>query len=259
MTSRRILFCALALLLFLSAPAHAELQAALKDDKPLQAGREAELNILLTDSSGAAVTPAMLQKVHTQKIHLLVVDETLTDYHHLHPAAHGALGLYTASFRPQASGNYTVWIDVTPVEGEQQYIPLQLKGARPCSGPCVNKKLSVISDAGVLKATLSFDSTPHQGLDAMGMLHVTDGEGHPVPMLEPVMGAFAHIVGFYEDLSGVVHTHPLGDEPQTAFDRGGPDLMFHLEPEKAGYIKLYVQLRYAGQDVFLPFGVNVAE
>lgn len=71
------------------------------------------------------------------------------------------------------------------------------------------------------------------------------------------MGAFAHIVGFYDDFQSVVHVHPMGEEPISSKQRGGPDLSFHIEPEKTGYLKLYVQLRRNEQDIFIPFGLTV--
>jgi hypothetical protein len=253
----RIAFVVVVLICALSASARAEIRATLKDPERLSPGRETELTIVLTDPSGAPVTPDMLQEVHTRKIHLLVIDETLSDYQHLHPESHGATGRYTASFRPHAPGNYTAWVDVTPKDGPHQYLPLRLEGGRPCNGPCVNRRLSLSSEAGGLKAYLSFDGPLKQGTPAMGMIHITNEEGRPVRTLEPVMGAFAHIVGFYEDLSGVVHTHPMGMEGEDLSSYGGPNLSFHLEPEKGGFIKFFVQLRQGGRDIFLPFGVGI--
>jgi hypothetical protein len=243
----RIVFAFVVLAFLFPSSARAELQAALKDPPYLHPGAEAEVSFALSNSSGASVTRDMLRTVHTQKIHLLIVDETLTDYQHVHPGVRLIPGLYSARFTPRTAGNYTVWIDVTPMNGPHQYIPLQLKGDRPCSGPCVNKRLSLNAGAGGLKAVLSFDGPLKAGQAVMGMVEVSRVQGGPV-QLDPVMGAMAHIVGFAEDLSGVVHTHPMDDSGE---------IMFHLEPEKPGFVKLFVQLRYAGQDIFLPFGVMV--
>lgn len=91
----------------------------------------------------------------------------------------------------------------------------------------------------------------------MGMVRVGDAEGKPITNLEPVMGAFAHIVGFYDDFATVAHIHPMGKEPASETDRGGPDLSFHLEPVRSGFVKLYVQVRRAGKDIFIPLGIMV--
>ena len=71
------------------------------------------------------------------------------------------------------------------------------------------------------------------------------------------MGAFAHIVAFYDDFATVAHVHPMGEEPKSEDQRGGPELSFHLEPEKAGFLKIYVQVKRGGKDIFIPMGVSI--
>jgi hypothetical protein len=72
------------------------------------------------------------------------------------------------------------------------------------------------------------------------------------------MGAYAHIVGIADDFETIAHVHPLGAEPTSPEQRGGPDFDFHVEPAKPGFLKLFAQVRVDGRDVFLPFGVTVA-
>jgi hypothetical protein len=90
----------------------------------------------------------------------------------------------------------------------------------------------------------------------MGAIRVDRG-GAPVRTLEPVMGAFAHIVAFGEDYQSVLHVHPMGDEPQNDRARGGPELPFHFEPANSGFSKIFAQVRINGRDIFAPFGVDV--
>jgi len=90
----------------------------------------------------------------------------------------------------------------------------------------------------------------------MGNVVVTKG-GQPFTGLEPVMGAFAHVVGFTEDYNSVLHVHPMGKEPTSDAERGGPKLEFHIEPEKTGFVKLFAQVRIDGKDIFAPFGITV--
>lgn len=222
----------------------------------LKAGEDNAITINLSDDSGA-LSADRLQEVHTQKVHFLVADESLTDYHHLHPVALPKPGSYSATFAPKNAGSYKLWADVTPVGGSQHFIPVMLKGAEPCASPCIEKKVASEGAAGGLKAVLSFEKPLKAGEADMGMVQITDESGNPVADLEPVMGAFAHIVGFYEDFATVAHVHPMGKEPAAGTDRGGPDLQFHLEPAKAGFLKLFVQVRRGGKDIFIPLGVTI--
>jgi hypothetical protein len=223
----------------------------------LKQGEDNAITIYLSDDSGTPLSADRLQEVHTQKVHFLVADESLSDYHHLHPVALPKPGSYSATFAPKNVDNYKLWADVTPVGGSQQFIPVTLKGAEPCASPCTEKKVAYEGAAGGLKAILSFEKPLKAGEADMGMVQITDESGKPVADLEPVMGAFAHIVGFYEDFATVAHVHPMGKEPAAESDRGGPDLVFHLEPAKSGFLKLFVQVKRGGKDIFIPLGVNI--
>ncbi|MDI1226747.1 MAG: hypothetical protein PSY14_03575 [bacterium] len=107
-----------------------------------------------------------------------------------------------------------------------------------------------------MKADLFFKSALKAGVAVMAMARITYDSGKPVTDLEPGMGALAHIVGFYDDFAAVVHIHPMGKEPTADTERSGSDLSFHLEPAKAGYLKLFVQVRRGGKDIFIPVGIE---
>ena len=82
-------------------------------------------------------------------------------------------------------------------------------------------------------------------------------DGKPVDFLEPVMGAFAHMVGFYEDYETIAHIHPMEKEPTENTERGGPILRFHIEPEQSGHLKLFAQVQINGKQVYAPFSISV--
>lgn len=233
------------------------LRASVVDAKALRVGKVNALVLKLTDDGGSPISLEQLKEVHTKKIHLLLADETLTDYQHMHPEQGSQPGTYVTTFVPENATSYKVWLDVTPVGGNQQFIPIVLQGKAPCAVPCVKKSLSSEGTSGGLAASISFKNKLKVGVAEMGTLTLKDNEGKPVTNLEPVMGAFAHIVGLYEDFETIAHIHPMGQEPKSDAERGGPELSFHLEPEKAGFLKLYAQVRRGDKDIFIPFGVNI--
>ncbi|MEO5722015.1 MAG: hypothetical protein ABIR71_11155 [Chthoniobacterales bacterium] len=71
------------------------------------AGKSAPLIIRLTAPDGQPVTLEGLIVAHTQKIHLLIVDETLTDYHHEHPTPTNKPGDTVSTSTRNSAGSTT--------------------------------------------------------------------------------------------------------------------------------------------------------
>ena len=223
--------------------------------EPLVAGKSAELNLHLWDGSGRLLTFADLAVAHEEKLHLLIVDETLSDYHHVHPVEEKP-GKFVTSFTPRAGGRYIAFADVTEASsGIQRYVRAEM----PSDGPGLAPDHVVKHDAIVDGYRFVLD-LPH-GLSASKgghvVVRVSNPDGKPTRSLEPIMGAFAHGVGFTQDLKTVLHVHPHGKEPKSNNARTGPELAFHINPDRAGFHRLYVQVRIEGRDRFAAFGLNV--
>lgn len=220
-------------------------------------GKETSFTLKLARND-MPVSLAALEERHTSKIHLLVVDQSLVDYHHLHPVAGADAGSYTFSFTPQTGHDYVVYVDIKLLGNGAQMIPVKLKGASPCAGDCIDRSASASASTGGITGKVVFESKGIKaGTPVNAEVMLTGADGKPLADLEPVMGAYAHIVGFYEGLTDVAHMHPMGAEPTKESDRGASPLKFMLHPDQAGYMKYFVQVRRGGKDVFLPFGINI--
>ena len=225
---------------------------------PFKAGAETTALIRLSDAKGKPVTFKQLELAHTKKIHLLIIDEGLTDYHHEHPVPSKNPGEYAFTFKPAKGGAYTVFADLLPTAtGKQEYARTEVAVAGSAAAVDQSAGRVATVDGYKFELTPEGNGTLRVGEATMAKVKVTKPDGQPANNLEPVMGAFAHGVGFPADRSGVVHVHPLGREPEKASERGGPDLSFHIVPEHAGYMKFYVQVQIDGRDRFAGFGFNV--
>jgi hypothetical protein len=218
-----------------------------------EAGETIRVVATLTQD-GKPLTEDNLKTVHTQKIHLLVIDPSLSDYQHLHPTPTATPGSYVFTFTPKFSGGYRAWADVTPLGDNEQFAMADLGEPKIVSQP---KTESLRAEVDGYRFVLSLDSAPKAGGMVMATILVIDPAGKNMTALEPVMGAFAHLAGFYDDYQTVLHAHPIGEEPKSDNDRGGPQLMFHLMPEKPGFVKLFAQFKINGKDIFVPFGITV--
>jgi len=227
--------------------------------KDFTAGPAQEAEIRLTDTDGKPVTPGQLELAHTKKLHLLIIDESLGDYQHAHPQATEKPGVYRFPFTPRFGGQYTIWADVVPTAtGKQEYAKTQIavKGTLGVKNQTVNTTNEVNGHKFVF--TVEDGQPLEAGKASLVKIKITGTDGQDFTALEPLMGAFAHMVGFTGALDSVTHVHPMGVEPTTDTERGGPELSFHVVPAKPGYLKLFVQTQVDGKDEFASFGFDVA-
>ncbi len=222
----------------------------------LSAKKEKEITFRLT-LNGVPLTPDGLATVHTRKVHALIIDPTFTDYQHLHPEPTDTPGEYTVPFTPKTDRSYTMWLDLTPTDAPHAYLKLNLPGVNQNKAK-IDRSATREATVGGYHFTLTFDdATITEDTPVMGHILVTDADGVPVDRLEPVMGAYAHVVGFYSDRNTIAHMHPMGAEPDSDDLRGGPTLDFHFEPSRKGFVKLFAQVKIDGKELFAPFGVEV--
>lgn len=197
-----------------------------------------------------------LKEVHTQKIHVLIIDPSLSDYHHVHPVIDSKKQDFVFSFTPKKTGAYQMWVDITPIKTNKQEFLVTDLGTSPLN-PLVKEKVVLNTKMSPYEFTLTLDSKPKAGQEVMATITVTKN-GKPFTKLEPVMGAFAHVVGFSGDHASILHIHPMGKEPTRESDRGGAELMFHIGLKKTGFVKLFAQFRINEQDVYVPFAIKVS-
>jgi hypothetical protein len=224
--------------------------------QPLMVGQKADVTLTIKKKDGTPVTPDGLEVAHTQKVHALIIDPSLTDYHHEHPQPTGKPGEYAFSFIPRKPGPYRIWADLVPKGGAQEYAVADL-AAQTQPEPITNRTESLKAVVDGLTYTLTFQQPLKAGDAILGTLTVADAKGAVFPSLEPVMGAYAHIVGFSEDFKTIAHIHPMGEEPTKPTDRGAGKLDFHLVPGQPGLLRLFTQVQIGGENKFAPFTLNI--
>jgi hypothetical protein len=222
----------------------------------LIAGKTVTLRFRLLRLHQMPITLNELKEVHTQKIHLLIIDPSLSDYHHIHPVEDNKTNTFVFNFTPKNNGSYRIWADITPLAtGEQEFVMTDI-GVSSKENIIIDKALSLSSIEGPYTFTLRLNSEPKAGQEIMATMTIKKN-GKPFTQLEPLMGSFAHVVGFSADYSSILHIHPMGKDPRHASDRGGSKLEFHIKLKKPGFVKLFAQLRIEGKDIYVPFGIIV--
>ncbi len=237
--------------------AQATISVAASTVQPRQAGEKSEVTLVLKKQNGSPVTLNDLKEAHTEKIHVLIIDPSLTDYHHEHPVPGANPGEYRFSFTPRTAGPYRLWADLVPADTEKQEYAIADLGGAFSGGEIPNRSPSLTTTIEGLTYSVTFEEPLKAGKAVMGKLTVRDGSGAVLSALEPIMGAYAHLVGFSEDRKTIAHIHPMGEEPKNSSDRGAGELQFHIQPETAGLVRLFAQVQIGGQSKFAPFTLNV--
>ena len=231
----------------------------------LQAGYQGWGTVTLRTASGKSIEPQDLLVAHTRKLHLLIVDPTLDDYQHVHPEPGRVAGEWTFSFTPRAGGTYRVFADFTPaatgrglyasadltVEDNRLHSTIPPRPRVPGTFPLAVEKEGFRFLLDAAKAPI------RAGQPADLKFSVTRSDGGAVPM-EPVMGAFAHLVAFDEARSGFAHLHPAEADLTKKPDAVRPELTFKITIPAAGRYVIWAQVNLGGREVFAPFWFEVA-
>jgi hypothetical protein len=233
--------------------------ASIRTVSSLVAGQEAAATLRLFRVNGSPLLPSDLIKAHTEKIHLFLLDTSLTDYHHVHPRPGRTPGEYEFQFTPQKSGNYHAWAEVSVYPyGFRQYAMTDIPGTGP--GEVLNDRESrTTCEQNGLRYELQLGPAALKaGIASRARLRVARLDGTPFAELEPLMEAYAHLVGFGENLKTILHIHPQMPPVTDANGRGGPELEFQVLPTESGYVRFFAQVKIGGATRMIPFGLNVA-
>jgi hypothetical protein len=210
--------------------------------------------------SGKSLKSEDLEVTHTKIVHVLLVDPQLMDYTHAHPEEIDVPGEYTFMITPKTDCTYRLWADVTPVKGQQEFVMADIPGKDGCGSLPIDKtdSASVTVDGFTVDLTVP-EGGLMVGVESTLELSIKNAAGEAVTTLEPLMGAYAHFVGFYDDYRTLAHMHPMGVEPKTDEDRGAAPLSFRFKPARGGFVKLFLQIRVDGKEVVFPLAVTVQE
>ncbi len=228
----------------------------------LRPGTEARVDMNLETSGGMSIAPHELAITHTEKMHVMVIDPSLEDYHHLHPEAEGLDGLYQFAFTPARSGSYRVFTEIVPHRSRRQAIALsELEVAgEPMAAEFARSTVSVVD--GVRFEIEGAPEVLKTGRDYRFELSVTSEHGAPMT-LETVMDAKGHMVAFDAEGRGFAHMHPV-DSVASARTAGlggagseSSELAFLFNVPNPGWYRLFAQIQVEGEAVFGRFDLKV--
>jgi hypothetical protein len=224
---------------------------------PPRVGETVVFTLTLRTASGKPIGPVDLLESHTRKLHVMAVDPTLTDYQHLHPEPGARPGEWVFELTPQRAGLYRIFCDFTPratARGLYSSAEFEVPGETvdlPDPAPSW-----VAEQSGYRFALQAAGGAVRARTPAELSLSITRPDGAAVPLGE-VMGAFAHLVAFDRERSGFAHLHPQETDLAQAPDAMQPRLTFQVTIPQEGRFVVWAQVNLAGQDVYVPFWLDV--
>ena len=225
------------------------------------AKNEVRATLTLVTASGKPIAPEDLVVMHAKKLHLLISDPSLTDYQHVHPEPTRTPGEWSFAFTPRYGGTYRVFADFTPAATNRSLYAnadLVVRGAAPTSAELVKAKLPAWSaERAGYRFALVPSAQPIRARQLVDLKFiVTKLDGGRVP-LEPIMGAYAHLVAFDESRSGFAHLHPMETDVTRPPDAVKPMFSFKITIPTAGRYVIWAQVNLGGRETFAPFWFDV--
>lgn len=229
---------------------------ALRSDAAPALEKSVAFTLTLRTASGKPIAPEDLLVAHTRKLHLLIVDPTLSDYQHVHPEPGRRAGDWIFTLTPHRTGTYRVFADFTPAataRGLYASADFEVPGLVAHVSRSANSSVETGGLQFLLEsATLLQARKP---ADLKFRIRRTGGTG-PI-RLEPIMGAFAHLVAFDEERSGFAHLHSQETDLSKLPDPLRPELTFKITIPQAGRYVIWAQLNLGGEETFVPFATDV--
>lgn len=224
---------------------------------PAVAGQPVTLDLSLKTSSGTPLQWDDLAVTHTERLHLMVVDEGLRDYQHLHPTPLGAPGHYTITFTPRHGGTYALFFDFLPLVTARRALA---RSELEVAGPAEALPLGNTRTASVAGYTFALEgpAAAFPRREEVGVrLRLIDKPADATGQFGLVMGAYAHLVAFDPAQRGFAHLHPRNPfwPDQDPLD---PELDFAVRFDEPGSYRLWAQIVLDGQELMIPFDLTVA-
>lgn len=225
-------------------------------DVPPAVGRPMHVTLHLRTTSGKPVGPNDLLVTHTKLLHLMVVDPSLRDYQHVHPVPGPTPGEWDLDLTPHRAGLYRLFADFTPAAtASALYATASFTVPGTPDVPPAADNLMCREDGFGYVLT---PQEPFRAGDVVDLTLTVESAGAHRPVrLDPVMGAFAHLVAFDQSRTGFAHIHPLETDLNQRLDPYRPQLTFKVLIPHAGRYVIWSEINSGGRLRFAPFWFEV--
>jgi hypothetical protein len=198
----------------------------------VEPAQQVQIRFKVTNASNG--DPVMFYSIINEKpIHLVVVDDSLTYFHHIHPTQKDSEFVINTSF--PHNGLYRLYITFQPAGAlEQQFAFTQSVGKNPSVTHHAGTQIDTQTRTkifGDYEVTLNTSDTLMADKMSVGQQKIifTLKEAtsqKPVTNLKSYLGSFGHLVLINTEDYSYIHVHPDNILPLNAESFGGPIVSF---------------------------------
>jgi hypothetical protein len=215
--------------------------------KEIQAGKPTSLSIAITEGDKIVA----LDVAHEMKMHLLVVNEELTWFDHVHPKEQKD-GSYSVSETFPSGGKYLLFADYKAVgaSANVKMLEVDVKGTPLNTPKMLTEKLVSKVDNYTVTLTNGADLKTNNP-QLLKFTIEKGGKKLQEKDIQQYLGASAHIVMIAQETKDFLHIHPMADKNFPIFAE--------TQIKKAGGYRMWVQFKTNGIVHTADFTVNVLE
>lgn len=210
---------------------------------------------------------SLYQKIYEKEMHMVVVDNTLTYFNHIHPQRNGNNFAITTQF--PHPGVYRTYLTYQPIGAVEQEVgfSFQVGGGESSKVSLNDQKIdtNITKKYGKYNVNINtgnglYATEIAKGTDSLAFTVTDAATGQPVTTLRPYLGAFGHLVMIHTQNYRYVHVHPIGRAPEPN-ENGGPGVSFApmalLDQIKPGVYKVFVEFNPNNERIIADFLVKV--
>ncbi len=231
----------------------------------VQPNQDVTLTFTVYDaSSGNPVT--FFTPIYEKVMHLVIVNNDLTYFTHIHPTQNGATFSITTKF--PTDGVYHLYIDFQPLGAIEQQIGFTLPVGNTANvqPPSMPADTSLTKNFGNYQVTLSKPNPLKAANISIGEQTLTftikDAKtGQPITTLKPYLAAYGHLSMINQQTFDFIHVHPSNLTPPAPNANGGPNVTFLplglYGPIKPGVYTIFAEFNPDGNLFTATFTVEV--
>lgn len=215
-------------------------------------------------SNGEEVT--LFNTLYEKKVHMIVVDQTLTYFNHIHPTQNESEFTIITQF-PQ-NGMYHIYLDFQPFGAIEQQFAFTLPVGDPSMMDIPEQKVDTVlkKSFNEYAVELSFSQPLEAKKVSVGQQELTftltdATTKKPLINLKPYLASFGHLAMINQKTFEYVHVHPSALRPPQQDAVGGPTVKFLplglYGPIKPGIYRMFAQFNPDGNLFTSDFTVEI--